>query len=144
MTFTYDGALATDLDKVRFEIGDRTSGAGLRPDSANFTNEEIGAVLTLEGSWGRAAARLCEVLANEWSSVAGSVRMADYAEDYTKRAEMWRRRAQDLRVTYGGGGGGMVSVGTIKVDGYSDDVASDEVDASSSNSDGDFNYIRPE
>lgn len=126
MTFTYAGTLATDLDKVRFEIGDRVSGSGPRPDSSNFTDEEIAGVITLEGGWGAAAARIAEVLANEWSTAAGSVRMADYSEDYTARAEMWAKRAQALRLQYGSTRTA-TQVLVTRVDGFSDDVDAEEM-----------------
>lgn len=127
MTFTYVGTLATDLDKVRFEIGDRIPGVGLRPDGSNFIDEEINAVVSAEGTWGRGAARLCEVLANEWTNEAGSQRDGDQSRDYTKRAELWRQRAKDLRDQYGGGGSTAASVSVTRVDAYSSDIASDEV-----------------
>ncbi len=44
MTWTYDNTLATDRDKVRFEIQDTETSDQL------FADEEIAAVLTAEGS----------------------------------------------------------------------------------------------
>lgn len=126
MAFTYTDTLLTDRDRVRFEIGDITSGSGPRPDSTNFSDNEVSAIITAEGSWGAAAARLAEVLANSWATAAGSVSMADYREDYTARAEYWRKRAQDLRKQYGGGRSTSQTVFT-RIDGYSDDITSEEV-----------------
>jgi hypothetical protein len=126
-TFTYTDTLLTDRDKVRFEIGDVVSGSGPRPHSGytNFTDNEISAVVTREGSWGAAAAKLAEVLASEWTAAAGDVSMADYRENYTARAEYFRKRAQDLRTQYGGGVS-VTQVAPTRVDGFSDDVDAEE------------------
>ncbi len=124
MTFTYAGALATDKEKVRFEIGDTTVNAGPRPDSSNYSDEEIAVILTEEGSVGRAAARLCEVLAREWSALAGSVKMADYSESLSDRAAYFAAQAADLRARYGESRPGMVQVDVMRVDGFSSNVGS--------------------
>jgi len=128
MTFTYGGTLTDTTDRVRFELGDVVSGAGPRPhaSSTNFSDGEVDAIVTEQGDWGPAAAKLLEVLANEWASAAGAVAMADYREDYTARAEYFRKRAQDMRMQYGGG----VSVSqpsVTRVDGFSSDVTAEEV-----------------
>lgn len=125
MTFTYTGDLSTNLDKVRFEIGDRVSGTGPRPDGTNFTDAEAGAVITLEGSWQGAVVHLLETLANEWATAAGSVRMADYSEDYTNRAEAYRKRAQDARLRFGIGSS-VNQASMTRVDGFSDDITAEE------------------
>lgn len=58
MTCTYDPTLPTDKDFVRFNIGDRD----VRPGKAKFEDEEIQAVVDLEGSKWLAAARMGETL----------------------------------------------------------------------------------
>lgn len=121
MKFTYTGAVNTDLERVRFEIGDRRIGHGPRMDGQNFADGEVNAVLSAEGTWGRAAARLCEVLANEWANRAGGASVTDYG----RQAEFWRLRALDLRTQYGGGSQAH-SESVTRVDAYSDDVASDD------------------
>lgn len=126
MTVTYVGDLSTSLDKVRFEIGDRVSGTGPRPDGTNFTDAELNALVTLDGSWQAAAAHALEVLANEWAAAAGSVGMADYREDYTARAEAYRKRAQDVRVQYGLGPT-VLQPSITRVDGFSDNITAEEV-----------------
>lgn len=128
MTFSYGGTLTDATDRVRFEIGDIVSGSGPRPHatSTNFSNEEVDAIVTEQGGWGPAAAKLMEILANEWASAAGNVAMADYSENYTARAEYFRKRAQDLRMQYGGGVA-VSQVSVTRVDGYSDDVDAEEV-----------------
>jgi len=128
MAFTYTDTLLTDRDKVRFEIGDTITSSGPRPygsTNSNFSDNEIAAVVTAEGGWAQAAARLCEVLAREWTAEAGRVGMADYSEDYTARADGFRKQAQDLWARYGGRT--QVAQPTVtRIDGFSSDVAADE------------------
>ena len=45
MAFTYTGDLTTDLDSLRFMIGDTVSGAGGLPDSTNIPNATLNAIL---------------------------------------------------------------------------------------------------
>lgn len=96
MTFTY--TLTTDIGKLRLKLGDHTSGAGLRPDGTNFTDEELQVWLTEGGSVDFALLLACETLAREWSSSAdlgvGSVResASQVAAAWTERADAQRRR----------------------------------------------------
>ena len=62
MAFTYLGDLSTDLDKVRFNIGDTVASSGPKPASGNFTDAELGGLITSEGSWEKATAALKTVL----------------------------------------------------------------------------------
>ena len=66
--FSYSPTQATDLDRIRFHTGDTMLGNGVRPNGANVENEEITAVLALEGSWQRAVAGVFEMLAAAWAS----------------------------------------------------------------------------
>lgn len=113
MTFTYAGAFVTDLDKVRFEIGDTVSANAL------FTDEEIAYKLTQYTNILLCAAALCEVLATRY---AGDYKFktddqefdrSTIAAGYTARAEALRARAP---------GGGLSTIGTTRVDGFSDDL----------------------
>ena len=125
MTFTYLGTLATDLDNVRFNIGDITDGTGIRPSGANFTDEEINGLVTREGSWQRATAAIYETLAAEYARFVnltlGPRRedMSDAAKMYKDLAKKWRAEYGSVSVTRAG------SQSFIRVDGYSDDIASD-------------------
>ena len=121
MAFTYTGALDTDLDKLRFEIGDTVSGSGVLPDGTNIPDATLTAIITAEGSVGLAAARVCESMARHWARVASSIAVGARSET-NKQAEMWRTMAQDLRLQYGGGGtqSGMFSVGMKRDDGYAE------------------------
>lgn len=64
MTFTYDNTLSTNLAKVRFRIGDTDSADPL------FTDEEIGALLSSEGSVLKAALACCRSLAARFARKA--------------------------------------------------------------------------
>ncbi len=101
MTFTYSGtALSTDLAKVRLAIGDtsNSTGAGVRPDGSNFTDEELAVFITTAlaagGTWRSAVAPVLRILSNQYASAARSVRFADYAEDFTQTAEALRKQAE--------------------------------------------------
>jgi hypothetical protein len=96
MTFTYVGDLSTDLDKVRFHIGDTVENAGPKPSSGNFTDEELGGVITSEGSWQRAVAAVLDVLAVLWSPSTDIkigpqwLFLSQTKEGFEKRAQQWR------------------------------------------------------
>jgi hypothetical protein len=141
MAFTYLGTLATDLDKVRFHVGDVVNAAGPRPADGNFTDAELNALVTLEGSWQRAVGAAFERLAAEW------VRYPNFATDgikldrgsiaagYAAQAAKWRKdfpRPVGVKVA-----------GQITKDAYSDDVASDDVDTSGDYAGHEFEYVRP-
>lgn len=96
MAFSYSTALATDRDKVRFFIGDTTSGSGVRPANANFSNEEIDGLLALGGSWQAAAALAFRALASAWMNQANSLTIGPYKTTYTDRAKMYTEKAEQL------------------------------------------------
>lgn len=126
MAVTYSEALSTDRDKVRFHIQDTAASSGPKPSGGNFSDDEIAGMVTLEGSWQRAVAGIFEVLAGLWGqyvdTAVGSRRqqLSQTAEQYRKMAEQWRK-------DYGRGGSRVGSRAMTRVDGYSDDVASDAV-----------------
>ena len=123
---TYIDTLATDRDKVRFHIQDTTADSGPKPNGGNFSDNELAGMVTLEGSWQRAVAGCFEVLAGLWGqyvdTAVGSRRqsLSQTAERYQKLADQWRKQ-------YGRGGSGVGSRFMTKIDGYSDDVASNSV-----------------
>ena len=126
MAFTYLGTLATNREKVRFHINDRTQGSGPRPSSGNFTDAELDGLITAEGgSWQKAVAAAFEALAGEWAGYVDTSigpRKQSYSQAatrYESLAKTWRRRA--------GSASKAGSRAVTRVDGYSDDVASDEV-----------------
>jgi hypothetical protein len=126
MTFTYLGTLTTNLDKVRFYIQDTVANDGPKPDDLNFTDEELTGLISVEGSWQRAVAGAFEALAAAWTRYAdiqiGTIResMLAVAESYLRQAKRWREQ-------YGGSASGIGTRHPTRVDGYSSDVASNEV-----------------
>lgn len=98
MSFTYD--LSSDVGIVRLRLGDTTSGSGIRSSGGNFSDEEIQAALSLEGSAGRAAAFLAESLAAEWASMS-DISVPGRTESFGQIADKWRALAKDLRARYG-------------------------------------------
>lgn len=122
MAFTYTGALDTDLDKLRFELGDNVSGVGVLPDGSNIPDATLNAVLTQEGSVGLAAARICESLARAWSKIAASISVGSRSES-NQQANNWLVQAKELRAVYGqrsGTAAGLFSVGMKRDDAYAE------------------------
>jgi hypothetical protein len=128
MSFTYAGSLATDKEKVRFYIGDTTLASGPKPASGNFTDEELTALITLEGSWQRAVAACFEALASAWAihpnftADGVSVSQSATAAHYQAQADKWRREAGSGTVSTSG------VVAVTRIDGYSYDVTNEETD----------------
>ena len=93
---TYDDALSTDKDKVRFYIQDVSAGAGPKPSDGNFSDDEIAGLVTVEGSWQRAVAGAFEALEAAWrrypnfSTDGLSVNRSDIANGYAAKAKEWR------------------------------------------------------
>jgi hypothetical protein len=117
VTFTYAGTFTTDLDKVRFEVGDTVSANAL------FTDEEIAYKLGEYPNVLLCAAALCEVLATRY---AGDYKFKtdDQEFDRSTIAANYRARAEALRGRVSGSG--LSTVGFTRVDGHSDDLDSRE------------------
>jgi len=128
VAFTYVGDLSTDLDQVRFYIGDVTSGSGVLPGDSNFTDAELNGLITNEATWQRATAAAFDVLVARWmryvDNTTGPRRenLSQIAEGYRKQAATWREK-YGIADTAG-------SLVVMRVDQYSDDVPHDEVDGS--------------
>ena len=143
MTVTYIGDLSTDRDKVRFYLQDTVEGSGPKPSEGNFTDAEVDGLISLEGSWQRAVAAGLEALAVAWARYADltvgprNEKLSQVAKRYQEQADVWRERygSATMRRVY--------VAGQVRVDGYSDDVASDDVDTSSEYG-ADFEYVTPE
>ena len=126
MTLTYVGDYSTDLDKVRFHIGDIVASGGPRPADANYTDEVLTPLITAAGSWERAVAMLLDNLAVEWTRHA-TIRVGPRSQDFSDVARGYRLQAKEWRNDHNILPGVIVA-GVIRVDGYSDDVTSDDVD----------------
>lgn len=130
MSHTYLTSLVSDVHKVRFYIGDTNPEEGPRPNGETYTDEEISAVLTLEGSWQRGVAAMFETLAAEWRPFPSfdadqfSLSSSHISRGYRDEAESWR-----AKWGYGGTAVGVRSVSPIRVDAYSDDLTGDGSDA---------------
>jgi len=136
--------LGTSIGQVRILVGDDQEGKGPLPDGANFSDDQIGFFLSQEDNDpGRAAALTCENLATRYS-VLVDIAIGPRRESLSQAAKAFREQAVEMRDKYGGGSEGVISVGLIRVDGYSDDKPADQVEQTGSDySAGDFKYIRP-
>ena len=141
MAFTYAGTLTTNLDKIRFYLGDVTEDGGPRPSDGNFSDAEIAGLVTAEGTWQRAVAAGFERLAAEWRRYPTfkadglSLNRSDIAKGFWEQAQDWRGKF-----------GRTVSIktaGQVKVDAYSDDITSDDVDTSGE-FESSFEYVTPD
>jgi hypothetical protein len=127
MTFTYVGDLSTDLDNVRFNIGDTVENTGVRPSGSNFTDEEIGGLITREGSWQKATAAIYETLAAEYARFV-NLTLGPRREDMSDAAKMYKGLAEEWRAEYGTSSAGRVGSSAVtRVDAYSDDIPGDQV-----------------
>jgi IPT/TIG domain len=123
---TYSDALTTDMDKVRFHIGDKVVNAGPQPLDANFSDQELNGLLAIEGTWQRATAAAFETLAALWAKHVNfgadgmSASLSNVAEQYRASAKEWRQKY--------GGGETSGSQAVIRADGYSQDIDNVEVD----------------
>ena len=127
MAVTYSNTLSTDRDKVRFYINDTVSGAGPKPSSANFDDAEIAGLLTLEGSVGKAVAACLETLAALWA-VEVDIAVGSRRESLSQAATKFESLAKTWRDRHGGSTSSVMGVRHLtRVDGYSSDLASNEV-----------------
>lgn len=130
MTFTYNplDGLDTNLARVRFYIGDTNEDTGPRPERGNFQDEEIKALVSLEGTWQRAVAACYETLAALWGPYADT-RLGAYSEAASQKAKRFAALAEGWRSQYGyGTSAGIETVHLIRTDGYSQDIAAGEVE----------------
>lgn len=106
MAWTYDTALSTNRDKVRFFAGDTDADAAI-----TVTDEEIAGLLTLAGGARSAAAMLCDHLALRYSQrgqqltddIGQSVNYGDIAKQFSDRARLLRSQASFGAVPFAGG-----------------------------------------
>lgn len=90
MSFTYD--LTTSVGQVRLLVPDRVAAY------ANFTDEEIGALLTLnEGDVRYAAADCCDTIGSNEAMILKVTTLLDLSVDGTRLAAEMRARATTLR-----------------------------------------------
>lgn len=104
------------------EIGDTDSATAL------FTDEEINSKLDNETNELLAAASLCDILATRFA------RAYDFTTDgqqfsRSQMSKSYAQRADELRQQ---SGQGITTLATTRIDGYSDDIAYDEVTGTAS------------
>ena len=128
MSFSYSDDIATDRDRVRFNIRDVEFDEGPLPAAANFSNEEIDGLVTIEGTWQRATAAAFEALASAWAvhptffADGMSSSQSHIAQRYDAEAKRWRQM-------YGYGGASSSGVvASTRIDGYSSDVTNEDID----------------
>lgn len=95
MALTYDSTLSTDLAKVRFFVGDTTSGSGPKPAKANFADSELTELISIAGSWQKAVPLVLRTLANLWSGAATRETISIYTVQYNDRAKSFREQADE-------------------------------------------------
>ena len=89
-----------NISAIRLEVGDTETTRGIKPNGKNYTDDEIIYLYDLEGqSIGRAAARICEQMANAWSSVPRTMFGSLFDPRHIGRNFM--RQAETLRRQYG-------------------------------------------
>ena len=127
MTLTYAGDLSTDLDKVRFHIGDTAASSGPLPSAGNFTDAELNGLLTSAGSVNKAVSAAMAAISARWSSYA-NITVGPRKEEYAAVSEAWLKRQDAWDKKYGVKLASTASSGWVtRVDGYSDDIDAGEV-----------------
>jgi hypothetical protein len=125
MAFTYTDTLATNRDKIRFYLQDTVENSGPKPSDGNFSDAEIAGLVTAEGSWQKAVAAGYEVLAAAWAGYA-DWQAGPRRESASQIADRWAALAEEWRDRHGASATGAGTRHPTRVDGYSDDVSSEE------------------
>ena len=112
MTFTYLGDLSTDLDTIRFKVGDTVSGSGIKPNGGNFTDEEINGLLTLEGNVNFTIGAIYKANANAWANYVDT-RIGPRDEKLSQARDYWMKVSKKWDDENGTSSTSSVTVGTI-------------------------------
>lgn len=127
MGFTYIGDLSTDLDEIRFEIGDTVEDAGVKPGNSNYSDEEINGILAIEETVGATVARLYGNLASLWGKYVDS-KIGPRDEKLSQVAASYRALAKQWRDDYPAASAG-IAVGYLDFDVDQDEDNMDEDEA---------------
>ena len=116
MAWTYTEGSTADADRVRFELGDTDEARPL------FSDAEISDLLVQDTAVLSAAAHACRIMSRR---TAGDFDFEADGHSFKKSSvsAMWAKRAQELTTE----ARGTTVVMPRRVDGYSDDIDSDEV-----------------
>jgi hypothetical protein len=125
MAVTYTPTSATERDYI---IRDTVENSGPLPEGANFSDDEIAMMLAVEGTWQRTVAACYEALHSAWADHVSwqgdgiSVSMSHVPKNYEAKAKQQRKLF--------GATPGQASFtrSMTRVDGYSQDVASNVID----------------
>jgi len=120
MTFTND--LSTAIGQMRYHLGDDVSGAGVKPDGTNFTDEQLTYALSNNGQNVKAAAaEVCGVLATRWAVVPDKVSTDSGAIviDRTQRVNHWLALQKQLQQQAAGNGSNFVMATLDRRDAFS-------------------------
>ena len=123
MAFTYTlgsaDATTAAIARVRLEIGDTVSGAGVLPDGSNLSDEEITVYLVQHSNdVALTVSALAGVLARRWATVA-DVTVGPRSEKLSQVAQAWERQAAASTGSAGGAALGSFAMMPTRVDGYS-------------------------
>lgn len=121
MSFTYDlttSGTALAVARIRLDIGDVTSGDGVRVSGGNFSDEELLDFYARERSnQAAASARACETLAREWARMVDT-QAGPLRQSYSQASARWAALATDYRMQ-AGGGAAVAGAGVMRrADGY--------------------------
>lgn len=121
-TYTLDSPDATTaaVARVRLEIGDSVSGAGVLPDGSNLSDEEITIYLVQhENDVALTVSALAGVLARRWATQA-DVTVGPRSEKLSQVAQAWERQAAATTGSAGGAALGSFALQPVRVDGFSE------------------------
>lgn len=112
MTFTFDPALPTDRDKVRFLVGD------VIDVGHKIENETITALLVIQPSLTYCAAMVADSIAGMFASKVNKA-IGQTRIDLSDAFEHWRQKAADLREMGSFDGTGVPTLSPMHVGGIS-------------------------
>ena len=117
MAFTYD--VSSSLGQLRLAIGDTVSGAGPRPNGANYSDAELNVFLSpivaAGYGYGRAVPSVLRMLATEWANQA-NISIGEYSAQYGQIAANYRTAAAAAELAIDSTGAGVtggITVGTM-------------------------------
>lgn len=96
MTLTYD--ISTDIGRVRLSVGDydiTTTGAGVKPNGDNFSDEELQVYLDDVSEWQVCVPLLLRTLSNMYAVQSRVVELDNYSEDLRNISKALREQAEE-------------------------------------------------
>lgn len=122
--------MPTDRDRVRFHIRDTVFDSGPLPNDSNFEDDELDALIAVEGLWQRAVAAAFETLASAWRKYPNlesdqfGLSRSHISRGYADDAKVWRDKwgyVGDLNPSLYPSNRVVVG-GLIRADGFGDDA----------------------